>query len=111
PTGDLIRANQGHSVEVDLQLEPVPPPEILYHGTGEQFVEPILREGLRKMSRHHVHLSRDHETARKVGTRHGRPVVFEVDAWRMHKEGFLCYWSDDGVWLVESVPPTYLKRL
>jgi putative RNA 2'-phosphotransferase len=111
PTGELIRANQGHSVEVDLQLEPVTPSEILYHGTGENSVEAILREGLQKMNRHHVHLSVDRETARKVGARHGRPAIFEVDAQRMHVDGFIFYCSENGVWLVEHVPPQYLERL
>ncbi len=110
-TGELIRANQGHSVEVDLQLEPVIPPAILYHGTAEKFVDPILREGLRKMSRHHVHLSKDMETARNVGSRHGRPVIFQVDAQRMYADGTSFYCSANGVWLVESVAPDYLQRL
>src|SRR5690242_18631805 len=79
PTGTLIRANQGHSVPVDLQLAPVAPPPTLYHGTAAHLVETIRREGLRKMARHHVHLSPDPETARRVGARHGPPVVFAVD--------------------------------
>jgi putative RNA 2'-phosphotransferase len=87
PTGTLIRANQGHSAEVDLRLEPAVPPAVLYHGTGQGNVEAILRTGLCKMARHHVHLSRDVETARKVGGRHGRPVVFVVDAVAMHQAG------------------------
>jgi putative RNA 2'-phosphotransferase len=111
PTGELIRANQGHSVEIDLQLEPAAPPAVLYHGTSEKFVEAILLEGLRKMSRHHVHLSTDVETARKVGSRHGRPVVFQVDTQRMQAEGHLFYCSANGVWLVDHVSPQYLQRL
>jgi putative RNA 2'-phosphotransferase len=110
-TGSLIRANQGHSVEVDLQLEAVVPPDVLYHGTGHGAVEAILREGLRKMSRHHVHLSTDITTAKKVGTRHGRPVVFTVDAAAMHEEGYTFYCSENGVWLVDNVPPEYLQQL
>ncbi|HEY9596079.1 MAG TPA: RNA 2'-phosphotransferase [Cyanophyceae cyanobacterium] len=109
PTGSLIRANQGHSIEIDLQLEPAIPPEVLYHGTGHGAVESILRDGLRKMSRHHVHLSSDITTARKVGARHGRPVVFLVDAAVMHKDGHQFYCSDNGVWLVDCVPPNYLQ--
>lgn len=109
PTYTLIRANQGHSVEVDLQLEPAIPPDVLYHGTGHGAVEAILREGLRKMSRHHVHLSSEISTAKKVGTRHGRPVVFLVDAATMHKDGHLFYCSENGVWLVDCVPPNYLQ--
>ncbi|HLV78815.1 MAG TPA: RNA 2'-phosphotransferase [Chthonomonadaceae bacterium] len=104
-----IRANQGHSIAVDLQLEPASPPQALYHGTAERFVPAILAQGLKKMSRHHVHLSTDEETAIKVGQRHGRPVVFEVDAAAMEKAGFVFYVSSNGVWLVDSVPPHYLK--
>ena len=110
-TGARIRANQGHSVEVDLQLEPRTPPAVLYHGTGEGSVEAILSGGLRRMSRHHVHLSADVETARRVGARHGRPSVFEVDAARMAADGHAFYVSANGVWLVESVPAEYLRRL
>lgn len=109
-TGTLIRANQGHSVDVDLQLEPTIPPDVLYHGTGYGAVEAILREGLCKMSRHHVHLSTDVETARKVGARHGRPVVFTVDATAMQKAGYSFYCSANNVWLVEQVPPQYLQQ-
>lgn len=79
-SGTQIRANQGHSAEVDLQLTPVSPLPVLYHGTGHRTVETVLQEGLKKMSRHHVHLSPDTETARAVGARHGRPVVLRVDA-------------------------------
>lgn len=110
-TRKLIRANQGHSVEVDLELEPVEPPSLLYHGTGERSVESISSSGLRKMSRHHVHLSADVETARRVGARHGRPVVFAVDAAAMQAAGLEFYISANGVWLVESVPPEYLRVL
>ncbi len=80
PTGTLIRANQGHSVEVDLQLEPQVPPDVLYHGTGEKAVEAIRQTGLQKMSQHHVHLSTDVNTAKKVGARHGHPLILIVDA-------------------------------
>jgi len=110
-TGSLIRANQGHSVDVDLQLEPAIPPDVLYHGTGHGAVEAILQEGLCKMSRHHVHLSGDVATARKVGARHGRPEVFIVDAAAMHKVGYTFYCSENGVWLVEHVPPQYLQKV
>jgi putative RNA 2'-phosphotransferase len=108
-TGQLMRANQGHSVEVDLQLEPKLPPSILYHGTGRQYVESILETGLLKMSRHHVHLSENIETATNVGARHGKPVVFIVNAVKMHEDGYVFYCSDNGVWLVDNVPPQYLK--
>jgi len=110
-TSSLIRANQGHSVEVDLQLEPVVPPDVLYHGTGHQAVESILQTGLSKISRHHVHLSRDIATAKAVGARHGKPVVFAVDAAAMYQAGYTFYCSDNGVWLVEYVPPEYLQKL
>jgi len=110
-TGTLIRANQGHSIAIDLQLEPTEPPEVLYHGTGHGAVEAILREGLRKMSRHHVHLSKDIVTAKKVGARHGRPVVFEVDSLAMHEAGYTFYCSENGVWLVDGVPPEYLHPI
>jgi putative RNA 2'-phosphotransferase len=111
PTGKLIRANQGHTVEVDLQLDSRVPPEILYHGTGAKSVNAILEEGLQKMSRHHVHLSFDIETAKRVGRRHGKPVVFAVSALAMHEAGFTFYCSDNGVWLVDFVPNSYLTQL
>jgi putative RNA 2'-phosphotransferase len=104
-----IRANQGHSVEVDLQLEPSEPPGELFHGTAERNVAAILRDGLRKMARHHVHLSPDTVTATKVGQRHGKPVVLVVDAAGMHAAGRLFYRSANGVWLVDEVPAQYLR--
>lgn len=110
-TGQLIRANQGHSVAVDLQLEPAQPPAVLYHGTAEQNVPLILASGLRKMARHHVHLSSDLATARKVGARRGRVVVFEVDAAGLAAADTPFYLSANGVWLVDAVPPAYLRQL
>ena len=110
-TGTLIRANQGHSVEVDLQLEPTIPPEVLYHGTGHGAVKAILQQGLCKMSRHHVHLSADISTAKIVGARHGRPVVFAVEALTMHQANYRFYCSNNGVWLVDYVPPEYLHQI
>jgi putative RNA 2'-phosphotransferase len=107
-TKTRIRANQGHSVEVDLQLEPQIPLSVLYHGTGAGSVSAIQQSGLRKQSRHHVHLSKDVETARKVGMRHGRPVIFAVDTAAMQQAGFTFYCSENGVWLVDEVPPQYL---
>lgn len=107
-SGTRIRANQGHSVDVDLQLAPVTPPNRLYHGTAERTLPAILQEGLHKMARHHVHLSADIETARKVGARHGKPTVLAVDAGVMHRAGYIFYRSDNGVWLVDAVPPAYL---
>ena len=105
-----IRANQGHSVPVDLELEPVEPPPVLYHGTGERNVPRIEHAGLRKMRRHHVHLSPDRETARRVGARHRRPVVFEVDAAAMRAAGYVFFRAANGVWLVNAVPARYLRR-
>src|SRR3954463_16137746 len=107
-TGEMIRANQGHSVEVDLHLEEREPPEVLYHGTVERFLPSILAAGLNRGRRHHVHLSKDVETARKVGARRGQPVVLTVDAGRMHRDGHKFYMSANGVWLTESVPPNFL---
>jgi putative RNA 2'-phosphotransferase len=109
--GLKIRANQGHSVEVDLQLTAQEPPALLYHGTAEASVRTILREGLRRMARHHVHLSRDVGTAHKVGGRHGRPVVLVVDAAAMRAAGVQFYCSENGVWLVDEVAPAYLRVL
>ncbi|KJH69868.1 RNA 2'-phosphotransferase [Aliterella atlantica] len=108
-TGTLIRANQGHSVEVDLQLEPVIPPDVLYHGTGASAIAAIMQTGLCKMSRHHVHLSQDTAIARNVGARHGKPVVLAVNAAAMHQASYTFYCSDNGVWLVDSVPPEYIE--
>lgn len=110
-TGTKIRANQGHSVDVDLQLRAVEPPEHLYHGTGEKALAAILREGLLKRQRHHVHLSGDVETARKVGARHGRPAVLVVAAAAMRADGFEFFRADNGVWLIDHVPPRYLTPL
>jgi putative RNA 2'-phosphotransferase len=108
-TGTRIRASQGHSVAVDLELAPVEPPAVLYHGTGERAVESILRVGLRKQQRHHVHLSADVATAQAVGARHGRPVVLQVDAAAMRAAGHIFYRSANGVWLVDAVPPVFLQ--
>jgi putative RNA 2'-phosphotransferase len=108
-SGELIRANQGHSVEVDLRLEEREPPETLYHGTVERFLPSILKDGLVRGSRHHVHLSKDVETATKVGARRGRPVILEVDSGRMHRDGHRFYLSANGVWLTDAVPPNYLE--
>ena len=109
-TGQKIRANQGHSIDVDLQLEPAIPPLILYHGTGECNVESILVNGLLKMKRHHVHLSMDVETAKRVGVRHGKPVVFEISTKAMIEAGYQFFLSANGVWLVNDVPPKYVAK-
>jgi len=108
PDGIRIRANQGHSVRVDLGLEPRTPPEVLYHGTAARFVDSIRESGLHAARRTHVHLSADVETARKVGRRHGSPVVLAVAAGRMHRDGRVFYQSDNGVWLTDAVPAEYI---
>ena len=107
-SGTRIRANQGHSVTVDLGLTAVDPPVVLYHGTTERFKDAILRDGLQKMKRHHVHLSADTETAKNVGMRRGRVVIFRVDSKQMSSDGFSFYRSENGVWLVDCVPAKYL---
>ena len=107
-TGARIRANQGHSVDVDLGLEPAAPPEKLFHGTSTGSVESIMRSGLARRGRHHVHLSSDLPTAERVGARHGRAVVLEVAAGRMAADGREFYVTDNGVWLTLEVPPDYL---
>ena len=107
----LIRANQGHSIPVDVELPEKKPPEILYHGTGEKFVSSIDVQGLVPKSRLYVHLSKDEETAKKVGSRHGRPVIYKVKAAKMAEDGYTFYLSVNGVWLTKTVPPEYLEKL
>lgn len=109
-TLDKIRANQGHSIDIELGLAAQKPPEILYHGTGEKSVSSILEIGLEKRSRQQVHLSQDIETAIKVGQRHGKPFVFIVFAEQMYNANFKFFISDNGVWLTDNVPSKYLKR-
>lgn len=107
----LIRANQGHSVHVDVELEEKVPPEVLYHGTGEKSVASSEAQGLLPMSRLYVHLSTDVAMATKVGQRHGKPVVFRVDAQKMAKQGHRFYVSRNGVWLTKQVPAEFLQKL
>jgi putative RNA 2'-phosphotransferase len=107
----MIRANQGHSVEVDLALETITPPALLYHGTATRFLSLILATGLIKMSRQHVHLSADVDTALAVGKRHGKPLVFVVDTMSMSRDGIAFYRAANGVWLTDHVPPQYLLEL
>lgn len=106
----LIRANQGHSIPVDVELERVVPLEYLWHGTGEKYTASIDETGLIPKSRLHVHLSGDIETAVKVGKRHGRPVVYRVDSGRMQRDGFEFFQSANGVWLIKQVPVEYLEK-
>jgi putative RNA 2'-phosphotransferase len=104
-----IRANQGHSVTVDLELPVAVPPDVLYHGTASRFRAAIERDGLRRRARHHVHLSREAATAQAVGARHGAPVILQIDARAMAQAGFEFRCSENGVWLVDSVPPQFLR--
>lgn len=107
--GRRIRANQGHSIPVDLGLTPVEPPEHLFHGTAETSVASILREGLKAQSRQHVHLSTDANTATQVGGRHGKPVILHVAAGALHRAGHVFYRAANGVWLTSHVPPEALS--
>ncbi|WP_432589178.1 RNA 2'-phosphotransferase [Streptomyces sp. HD1123-B1] len=107
--GDRIRANQGHSVPVDLALPPAVPPAYLFHGTVARSLAAIRREGLRPMTRHAVHLSADRATATRVGARRGTPVVLSVDAGAMHRAGHVFQVSANGVWLTAAVPAVFLR--
>ncbi len=104
----LIRANQGHSIPVDVELEKATPPKYLYHGTAEKFRESIEEQGLIPKSRLYVHLSSDIDTAIKVGSRHGKPVVYRILSGLMHDEGFDFYKSVNGVWLTKHIPVNYI---
>ena len=110
-TGTKIRANQGHSTEVYLQLEEVEPPKRLYHGTVARFVDAIRADGLKKMNRHDVHLSKDLATATKVGERRGKPVILVIDSAKMAADGYKFRLSANGVWLTDHVPPRYIRLL
>lgn len=110
PDGQRIRANQGHSVAVDLGLTPETPPPVLYHGTVERFVTSIMETGLEKRARQHVHLSPDVATAIRVGSRRGKPVILKIASADMHTAGFLFFRSANGVWLTEQVPPQFISR-
>ena len=107
----LIRANQGHSIPVDVELEQKTPPDVLWHGTGEKYVESINKIGLLPKSRLYVHLSKDYETAKAVGSRHGKPLVYRVNAKQMAEDGYQFYLSVNGVWLTKEVPVQYLSIL
>ena len=109
PEQRRIRANQGHSVAVELGLSPVVPPEGLYHGTAVRFLASILATGLSPRSRQHVHLSPDLETATRVGRRHGEPVVLRVAARALHDTGQAFFCAENGVWLTSSAPARYLR--
>lgn len=109
--GQRIRANQGHTIEIDLDLPALAPPETLFHGTARRFLDAILSEGLSRRARHHVHLTANRETAIAVGTRYGAPVLLRIDAARMHMDGHVFLCSANGVWLTEAVPARYLETL
>jgi RNA:NAD 2''-phosphotransferase len=109
--GTKIRANQGHSVPVDVELEELEPPEYLWHGTAGRFADSILAEGLKPMSRLYVHLSPDVDTARKVGVRHGKLYLFRVHTGEMARQGYTFYRSANGVWLTKHVPPQFLESV
>ena len=102
-----IRANQGHSIQVDVELRKVQPPQYLYHGTATRFLPAIQEEGIKRMNRQYVHLSPDYQTAVAVGHRYGVPVVLRVDAGAMAQNGMAFFRSENGVWLCEYVPPEY----
>lgn len=106
-----IRANQGHSIPVDLELIPVAPPDVLYHGTAEIFLDSIRKNGIMKMSRNHVHLSADTDTAFDVGGRHGKPAVLVIDAKKMYENGLCFYLSENKRWLCEYVPFEYVSAI
>ena len=107
----MIRANQGHSISVDVELEETAPPEYLFHGTAEKYAASIEREGLLPKGRLYVHISSDADTARKVGQRHGKPVVYRVHSGEMAEDGLVFYRSVNGIWLTKHVPVRYLERI
>lgn len=107
----LIRANQGHSIPVDVELKKVVPPEILYHGSAEKYVKSIDEQGLIPKSRLYVHLSKDYETAVNVGKRHGNPVVYKIKSGLMSQDRIEFFLSENGVWLTKAVPVKYLEKI
>ncbi len=107
----LIRANQGHSIPVDVELEEVKPPQVLWHGTGEKYVTSIDEQGLISKSRLYVHLSKDEETAINVGKRHGKPVLYKIKAEEMYNDGYHFFLSKNGVWLTKEVPVKYMEKV
>ncbi len=109
-SGERIRASQGHSVDIDLGLIALEPPQTLFHGTTSAALESVMATGLQRMRRHHVHLSVDEETAQRVGSRHGKAVILRVAALTMHEAGHAFYRSANGVWLTDHVPPAFLSQ-
>lgn len=108
--GLYIRANQGHSTNVDLELRPTEPPYSLYHGTADRFLDSIMEKGLHPKQRQHVHLSKDIQTAKKVGQRHGKPIVLVIEAKKMQEQGFEFFLSKNEVWLTEKIPSQFLSK-
>jgi len=105
----LIRANQGHSISVYMDFQEKQPPEILWHGTGKKSVDSIYKDGICKMNRNYVHLSKDRETAVKVGARHGEPRIFKISAGEMYRKGYKFYLSENGIWLIDHVPAEFIE--
>ena len=105
-----IRANQGHSIDINLALIPQQPPEFLYHGTAQRNIESILEKGIEKRSRQHVHLSQDKETATKVGMRHGKPIILIINTGKMFEDGLKFYLSENNVWLTDFVDIKYISQ-
>lgn len=108
--GLRIRANQGHSLAVDLALLPQTPPDVLFHGTASRFLAKILAEGLQPMQRHHVHLSTNADLALSVGARYGLPQLLWIDAKQMAADGYSFYCTENGVWLTDHVPVAYIQQ-
>ena len=104
-----IRANQGHSIPIDLNLEPLTPPFLLYHGTSKKYIEHIELEGLTKQKRHHVHLSEFEDVALTVGKRRGKPIILTIHSEQMHHDGYTFYRSENNVWLTDHVPALYIN--
>ncbi|MBN7573680.1 MULTISPECIES: RNA 2'-phosphotransferase [Clostridium] len=104
-----IKANQGHSIKVNLELQAIKPPKVLYHGTATRFMDSICREGIKKQNRQYVHLSADIETATKVGKRHGELVIFKINSEQMNKDGYKFFLSENKVWLTDYVPAKYFE--
>ena len=107
----FIRANQGHSVNVDVELKEKEPPEYLYHGTGEKYVKSINQDGLIPKSRLYVHLSKDIKTAENVGKRHGKEIIYRINSGRMYRNGYKFYLSENGIWLTKEAPVKYLEMV
>ena len=109
--GKYIKANQGHSIDIDLNLPPQTPPDLLFHGTAKRFLESILKDGLTKQKRHHVHLTESLEVAKSVGSRYGAPVILEIKTTPLLEKEYVFYRTENNVWLIENVPPQAISIL